>query len=499
MAEHIDSYGGERHNRGTLAIGVGEGLDVAAMAERRAGDDGPSRPDMAPSATFIPDRNRRIRLAVATSVGSKISTALLQIVAYPIALAALGPERFGIFALIYASLAWVMVANSGPAAGLVNGLAATADRHRQAGYVTAGLAITAGVIAGVGAAIGLWIFGARWSPVAAVGTAGLGDEVGQAVIVTAGIVLGLLLTQTIEAVRSGLQENHITNACNIVGNGLAAVSLIAVAMAWPTISGIIVAVYGSRLVAGLLNGVLLFGATHADLRPRRGSFRWRLVRELVVAGAAFSIIQACAFLTNQGGLIILGQSGDGRVVARYAALLQLLQIGWGLVFMLLTPMWPALRHAVASHDHGWMRRAVRAMNVFALVSGGMGGLLIAGLAPYVVAVWMSAEVAPAPTASIFAGAYFALVVWRSTQYTALIGFAGHWVAAVLMVLDSLLFLIVAIASTTFSGESSIWVAHATAALLVSAWAMPLMLRRKLAAFHRASSLILPPPGSNERA
>ena len=79
-------------------------------------------------------RERRLKYAIATSLGSKVTTAIVQIVAFPIALAALGQEQFVLYAMLASAVGWLGLVNIGvgpPLTVLMSEAAASGDRIRQ--------------------------------------------------------------------------------------------------------------------------------------------------------------------------------------------------------------------------------------------------------------------------------------------------------------------------------------------------------------------------------
>jgi len=79
-------------------------------------------------------RERRLKYAIGTSLGSKISTAIVQILAFPIAIRALGEAQFVLYAMLGSAIGWIGLINVGvgpPLTVRMSEAQAAGDRLRQ--------------------------------------------------------------------------------------------------------------------------------------------------------------------------------------------------------------------------------------------------------------------------------------------------------------------------------------------------------------------------------
>ncbi|MEM6917352.1 MAG: oligosaccharide flippase family protein, partial [Verrucomicrobiota bacterium] len=75
-----------------------------------------------PPSTKRESRNRSIRRAISTSLGSKLTTAILQFVSLPIAARILGKEEFGIYATVSLAVLSVIALQLGVGPALARGI-----------------------------------------------------------------------------------------------------------------------------------------------------------------------------------------------------------------------------------------------------------------------------------------------------------------------------------------------------------------------------------------
>ena len=102
-----------------------------------------TQPDTMQSDVWV-RRGDRLKLAVLASVGSKIVSVSLQFLVIPLAIRALGAERYGVYAMLTSSLGWIPLAGACIAPGLTIAIAAVrGDYETEADYLTSALYIAA--------------------------------------------------------------------------------------------------------------------------------------------------------------------------------------------------------------------------------------------------------------------------------------------------------------------------------------------------------------------
>lgn len=360
-----------------------------------------------------------------TSFLSKAGTALLQLLALPIAIRVLGREEFGLFTTVTLTLTTVSLLQVGVGPALAHGISranATGDDERRrelastAFFLMAGVALVAGVaLAGVLLAVPLpTIFGAGYE--------GMEGMMRPALWLGLGIFLLLFVLNLSERLREGQLEVAQTNLWGAAGNLLAAVAVAVGVLIVPEVWFLVVAVHGSLVVAKLANTAGLW-VRHPVLLPRLRWFRWQVARDLFGDGIAFAT--ACLLTGvveyNLCGWMVGRVGGPGQV-ALFGVFVSLAVMQLGFVMMITNPTWPAVAEALARDDIAWAGRAARRLQLYGLAIAlcAAAGLVLLG--PWGFGIWLGAEFAGTGRGVIGCFAfYFGAHVWRHVNHMLMIG------------------------------------------------------------------------------
>ncbi len=370
-------------------------------------------------------RNLSIRLAVVTSFLSKTGTALLQLLAIPVAIRVLGREEFGLFTTVTITLTMISLLEVGVGPALTHGISqanARGDENRRrelastAFFLMAGIAMAVGlVVAGVLATVPLpSIFGADY--------AGRESMLRPALWLGLGLFLLLFVLNLTERLREGQLEVAKTNLWGAAGN-LGAAAAVGIGV-WfvPDVWFLVLAIHGSVALAKMGNTVTLWWR-HPDFIPKPKWFRIPVAKHLFGDGLAFAT--AClvtgAVEYNLCGWMIGRVEGPSQV-ALYGVFISLSVMQLGFVMMLTTPTWPAVAEALARGHRTWAKTAAQRLQWYgaAVAVCAATGLVILG--PWVFGIWLGPEFADTSRGMFGCFAlYFAAHVWRHTNHMLMIG------------------------------------------------------------------------------
>jgi O-antigen/teichoic acid export membrane protein len=320
-------------------------------------------------------RKRRLKLAVVTSLGSKVSTVALQLIAFPIAIRAVSPHEFASYTVMAGVLSFIWLCDLGLGPALTQRIAiahAAGDEPAQARLLASGvLAITGILCLGWALGVGLWQVPPlqRWLP-----TPGMDARVILAVAVIGSIQL---FSSPFLRAQAGFQELHIYNLFGVAGNAVAAVALIAVAHGAPSALGFLMAVYGTAaLTQVLVAAVFLVRRRYLLLGLLSPSLI--LVPPLLADGIRFAFPQVIVpIVLREGPKFMLFHKGLSMETAKYGVLIQLMTLASGLIVMFTQPLFPALTDAEARGDTAWIdstyRRATLSIAAFCtlFIAGGV--------------------------------------------------------------------------------------------------------------------------------
>lgn len=428
-------------------------------------------------------RNRSIRSAIWTSFLSKGGTALLQLLALPIAMRVMGWEEFGLYASVAGLLLMAQLFEVGLGPALTHGLSkavAEGDRDREQALsatafflllvlAAAAFAVMAELIIGLPVA---WLFGEKFVP----------HEAALRPAMWVGLVLFvmMLVLNHTERVREGYMEVRYNNLWGAGGNLLAAMAVGIGVWHIPTVSFLLVAVFGSGLLVKLGNTVQLWRA-RPWLVPKWKWFRGGLARWMLTDSVAYAVFAVVVNLVE----VNLVQNLYGRLagpegVTGYAVLTTLTVSALGFVLMITTPTWPAVVDAKARGDLEWIRRTARRLRVYAAGFAVVAGAGLVLLGPWLLPLWVGpkAEALSRPVLICYALYLFAYI-WRHANHMLLVGLGKVRLMAAVQVVESVLVLGAAWMGMSHGGLPELLLAMAIGIALVTGWCLPWLFNRDL--------------------
>jgi len=421
----------------------------------------------------------RIKLAVGTSLTSKILTMVLQLVAAPVAINALGVERYGVFVTLTAILAWMSIVNTGLMPGLTRGIAisdASDDRASQERYLSTAFFFISGIIVVLLVLLVLVVWGIPVERLFGEHYAGYTAEIRRGLLWLGLILILRLMLSLVEAARQGYQEQYITNVSMAGSTALSIVLLFVVAYYWPTIVGMTVAIYGPIVLAQLLNGIHLVGFSRPFLVPRFSHFDSVLNRIIIATGLAFLIVQVSVFVVQELILLLVGWELGPESAATVSVMLRMLLLSSGVVTMVTVPLWPAITDAVARSDIDWVRSTYKKLTLFSIFYSVVIGVVIAIFGNTIVRFWIGPEVSPSGPLQGLIGLYFVIVIWSHVNLMTLVGLGWLWSPAVVMLIESVVMIPLALWFMDFMGSAGAAAALCLSNICFSVWLLPLIVK-----------------------
>lgn len=428
-------------------------------------------------------RDRSIRLAVLTSILSKGGTALLQLLAIPLAVRVMGREEFGLYTSVGLTLSTIVLLEVGVGPALAHGLSearAKGDGEKARRLVSTalvlivGLALIAGLIlASVLALVPIpKLFGPEYA----------GMESLMRPALWMGLVLFLLIfiLNLTDRLREGLLEVARTNAWGAAGNVLAAVSVAIGVWFVPEVWFLVLAIHGSVVLAKLGNTVMLW-RKHPDLLPSLRGFDRGTARHLFTDGAAFA---TCCLLV---GVVeynfctwMVGQLHGPSQVALYGVFVTLSVMQLGFVIMLSTPTWPAVAEALARGDLEWARKAGKKLYLYGLAFATCSFIGMVSLGPWALEVWLGEKFAGIPRGLLAAYSfYFVAHVWRHMNHALMIGTGQVMALARVQFLETGVLALAAWFALKYGCMGYMLVAMAVVIFSATGWVLPLKVRQRL--------------------
>ena len=421
-------------------------------------------------------RNRRLWLAVGTSLLSKVMTAVLQIIAVPIAIRALGVQGYALYAALIAVGAWITLLTIQLGPPLTIGIASAKEEGAASRYLSSALApvLVNTLLLGIAAVLFLAFY-----PVEALFHTDFGD---QAATIRRSLSIYVCLTllggclNVVEAAQAGYQENYLLNLRSLVGNTGALIATIAVALWWPSIEGLVVAFFAPTLLTRLVNAAILF-RRRPFLWPRLPSVDLTLSRSLVVDGVAFSLASTLsAYLCHHLPVVLIGKL-DSTAAATFSAGMALIVSAFGVISMMCVPLWPAISDSLTENNHLWVKSASRKVIGVAMVYATCFGALLMFFGKQIFHTWLASSLQPSQLFFSFGAIYSILLTWEYVHFMILVGMGKRRIAPALYLLRALIS-IGGIMLIKSDADYPVFAVLCTATLL-TAVSYPVILRNRL--------------------
>ncbi len=301
---------------------------------------------------------RGIGVGALTGLLSRGIGILVQIFAMPIALHALGVDRFGVFLMLMGLAQWVTLGNFGMSDVLTRFVAGgeAKDTENLGDYL--GWALIFSLIFGILLALvcGGIILG--WFQSKDALSALPWYEVLEATVVLLGLMVIKTVTSTFQGVQIGHLKSYRVNLFQILGK-LCVIGLLGfAAVIQAGLAGFVAAMVGGLLVGDIINA---YDVTRQVYPRFRNGWRknYKRFKSILKTGLAYSIINFVAFGTTGFLVFLVGALSDPREAARFGLLMRLWVMITSLLAIINLPVWPALLDALRRNDLHWLRVSIR--------------------------------------------------------------------------------------------------------------------------------------------
>jgi O-antigen/teichoic acid export membrane protein len=325
-----------------------------------------------------PSRRYQIGRTASATFVARLATISASLVSVRLIIHSAGPERFGLWTAITASVALLNFADLGIGNSLLNALSrsrAHGDTTESARLISSATYAFVAIATCLTALLVALTIGVDWSAAFRVnGTVAAGDADPTFLIVGMALVVALPLTVS-SSLQLAYQEGYRAQIWVIVGQ-LGAIAFLAAAVRLHAPLPVLAAcVLFIPLLAQATNAVRVFGSNHPELMPRISSVDATATRMLLATGLLFLFLQLSWTLAFASDNLIIDRILGPTAVAGYAVPYQGFSAVATLAILPLGALWPAYADAAARQDFRWLRNTVRRTIAFmALVGCALAGL-----------------------------------------------------------------------------------------------------------------------------
>ncbi len=341
------------------------------------------------------ERNRRAIITTGTSLFVRSSGLIFTLVVIPLALGALGKERFGIWMTITSFSFLFMFADLGIGNGLiyaVSSASAEEDREKIARYLSSALALLGSMAVLLALVITPLIFLFPLSDLLSATSPEARREVGPAVIIFAFAFLLTLPLVTAKQTRLGFQEGYINNMVESAGILIRIAGVLLAIFMGAGLPWIILAFMLGPFLASAGNLLHLVRVSRPWLGPGLGNVGLEPVKTLLKTGALFFLLQVSVSLSNVSDNVIISYTVSPSTVSDYAVARKLFDFFNYFVTILVLPLWPAYGEATVRGDFAWVRKTfTRSLLAVTGLSTAVN-LALVWAGPWIIHVWMGPQI-----------------------------------------------------------------------------------------------------------
>lgn len=367
-------------------------------------------------------RHKRIVRVVLTGAMARAAGFLPALGIAPIAVGALGAERFGVLMTVLSLVALLAVADLGVGGSLITGVsrAIGAGKLRRVRSLQAnGLVVVSFmglVLALFAAALPLSDAGALMFPMS---EAAVQHEATDSLAVF-GVMFALSLPLTLASkIQLGLQLGHVANRWQTAAGLINfAAGALACRAGWG-VPWIVFGLLSGTLACGLINTLILL-LRESPFRPRLRDVRAQMIRGLMRDSAFYLALQLIFLISYAFDTLIVARKIGAQDASTYALAERLFSVIAVAVSIVTTPLWAAYGEALGARDYVWARQCLRtSIRRITLVSVALACGLLVLFIPLMTMLGSGTLIAPLGVAA-------AMAIWRVIEA------AGGALAAYLM-------------------------------------------------------------------
>ena len=305
------------------------------------------------------ERNRRIAWTSVTAAIAKGISVFVLLVSIPLTLGYLGPERFGLWMAIVATIAMLGFADFGLGNGMMNAVAHASGNGADENVrriVSNGILMLSLIGVAVAALFATVYSSITWSALFNVSTSLAASEAGPVVLVLVACFAANLPVGATQKVQLGLQRGYWASGWEAVGSLMSLAGIIAAIHLQAGLQWIALAMAGIPVIFRALNTLVFFGWQKPSLRPMWNRFDFSMVRRLLRTGALFFMLQLAMLVAFQSDYIIIAKLLGAESVASYDIVLKLCSLPAMFMSFIIIAQWPAYGEASVRGDVLWIRR-----------------------------------------------------------------------------------------------------------------------------------------------
>jgi O-antigen/teichoic acid export membrane protein len=351
-----------------------------------------------------------IARGLVSGLGNRGIGVVVSLLSVPLTIGYLGPERYGIWALIGALLAWLNLADLGVSNGFTNMVvkaasAGRADIVRRFISTAFAMLISIAIIVAL-VATALWPL-INWDKLFNIQTALARSEVNSAMIAATSIYLMSFPLTIVNRTFVSLQSGQTANYWDVAGNLASLCALLIVTQTEGGLPWLVFAVSGANFLIRAASCVWLF-AYRRELFPSIHLVSLSAASKMLRPGIQFFLIQILALIVFQTDNLVVAHYLGAAEVPSYNLTYRLFEFTTLLQSVLFGYTWVGYADAISRRDYRWVEKTF-ALNIsLSLVFTLFGAGALIFIAKPFIGFWTRGAVSP-PMSLIYWMAVWSLI------------------------------------------------------------------------------------------
>jgi len=337
------------------------------------------------------ERYRRILLTTASSVATRVITALVGLVTIPLALSYLGEEKYGLWAIVTSLVAWTSLCDFGIINSLVNAVSEANgkdNREDAKSYVSTAFFALVGIATVLMILLAVCAGWVPWSRLLAVRVPIAQRTVMWTVVAALVCVLAALPLSIVRQIYAGYQKSYLGNLFLSFGALTTLAALYVVIWTKGGLPSLVFAFAGPAVLIGGINLLYLTRREMPWITPQLSSVSRKALRRLSKTSTPLFLLQIGGLLVNETQMIILAHVTSLKLVSEYSIIWRLGLTLSSVVGLGTAAFVPVFREAHERGDSGWMRAGFRRMLILRMSISVVVALTLAFGGNFILRVWL---------------------------------------------------------------------------------------------------------------
>lgn len=321
----------------------------------------------------------------------------------PLSVHYLGKEKYGLWVAVSSLVAMLGFMDGGAGNAVINMVAhASGAKKDNLDKIVSTAFFSLMALAVIGCLLFLSVFPfVSWGKLLGVTESTSLSELNIVVMIVGLFFFVSMFTTLVGKIQRGLQEGNLDN----LWSGVAAVlSLLFVYIAIQKdagLLGVVISFLAGPIIAYLASNIHYLFICRRDLRPQLYNVDSAIAKNLFSVGGLFFVLQITATIQGQADNVIIANMLGAAAVSNYAICMKLFFSVSMLFSLVLAPLWPAYREAIASGDMLWVKRIFFKSMRWVLIISIPAALMLILSGRRIIELWVGQDAVP--SASLLVG------------------------------------------------------------------------------------------------